>query len=65
VPERFQWILYLNPMTGVISAMRSLWLHQGTVNPRLLSISIFSAITLFIVGLVYFKAKEKEFADII
>ena len=65
VPQRFQWILYLNPMTGVINAMRSWWLHQGVVNTRLLGLSIVSALTLFVVGYIYFKTKEKEFADII
>jgi lipopolysaccharide transport system permease protein len=65
VPDRFLWILYLNPMTGVISAMRSWWLHQGTINPRLFAISVFSSVILFIFGLIYFKSKEKEFADII
>jgi lipopolysaccharide transport system permease protein len=65
VPERFQWILYLNPMTGVISAMRSLWLHQGTINRSFLAISIASSIILLLVGYRYFKSKEREFADII
>jgi lipopolysaccharide transport system permease protein len=65
VPQRFQWILYLNPMTGVINAMRSWWLHQGTVNTRLFTLSIFSALVMFIVGYIYFKSREKEFADII
>ena len=65
VPQRFQWILYLNPMTGVINAMRTWWLHQGTINTRLLGLSILSALVLFIVGYIYFKSKEKEFADII
>jgi lipopolysaccharide transport system permease protein len=65
VPERYQWILYLNPMTGVITAMRSWWLHQGTVDPKLLLLSVCSAVVMFILGLIYFKSKEREFADII
>lgn len=65
VPQRFQWILYLNPMTGVITAIRSWWLHQGTVNAGLLVISIISSIVLLLAGFIYFKSREKEFADII
>lgn len=65
VPDRYQWILYLNPMTGVITAMRVWWLHQGTLNRNLLIISIVSSIVLFLVGYKYFKTKEREFADII
>jgi lipopolysaccharide transport system permease protein len=65
VPQRFQWILYLNPMTGVINTMRSLWLHEGGVDVGLLAISIISAVVLFVLGFIYFSFKEREFADII
>jgi lipopolysaccharide transport system permease protein len=65
VPERFQWLLYLNPMTGVITVMRSTLLHEGAVDWGLVGISVMSAGTLLIGGLIYFKRKEREFADII
>lgn len=65
VPHRFQWILYLNPMTGVITTMRNFWLHQGSVNVGLLAISIASALVMLILGFIYFSFKEREFADII
>ncbi len=65
VPDRFQWILYLNPMTGIITAMRSSLLNQGSINWALSAISVASALVLFAVGLLYFQAKEREFADII
>jgi ABC-type polysaccharide/polyol phosphate export permease len=45
--------------------MRSLWLHQGTINRSFLAISIASSIILLLVGYRYFKSKEREFADII
>jgi hypothetical protein len=45
--------------------MRSWWLHQGTVDPKLLLLSVCSAVVMFILGLIYFKSKEREFADII
>ncbi len=65
VPQRFQWLLYLNPMTAVINVMRSSLLNLGTIDWGLVSVSVLSAIVMFIVGLYYFKAKEREFADII
>lgn len=65
VPSRYQWILYLNPMTGVINAMRSSFLGLGKINWPLTSVSVVSAIIMFILGLLYFKSKEREFADII
>lgn len=65
VPQQYQWILYLNPMTGVINAMRASLLGLGTIDWPLTMLSVASAIIMFIIGLYYFKAKEREFADII
>lgn len=65
VPQQYQWILYLNPMTGVINAMRASLLGLGTINWPLTALSVLSATVLFVFGLYYFKAKEREFADII
>lgn len=65
VPQKYQWVLYLNPMTGVINAMRASFLGTAPVNWPLTAISVASAIFLFAFGLYYFKGREKEFADII
>lgn len=65
VPAQYQWILYLNPMTAVINGMRASLLGLGTINWPLTGLSILSAAVMFVFGLYYFKAKEREFADII
>lgn len=65
VPERFQWILYLNPMTGVITAMRGSLLHQGVVRWNLVGLSFFSAFVLLIGGVLFFQSRERRFADVI
>lgn len=65
VPAQYQWILYLNPMTGVITTIRSTTLGIGTVDWPLVMLSVASAFVFFTIGLYYFKAKEREFADII
>lgn len=65
IPERFQWILYLNPMTGVINAMRAAFLGDNPINWPLTGLSVLVACLLFAGGLYYFKGREKEFADII
>ena len=65
IPERFQWLLYLNPMTGVINAMRSSLLGLGAINWGLTAVSVVVSILAFIIGVTFFKAKEREFADII
>jgi lipopolysaccharide transport system permease protein len=65
VPAHYQWILYLNPMTGVITAMRYGLLHEGSLNWGYFIISMVSTVALFIIGLLYFKSQERKFADII
>jgi len=65
IPQQYQWLLYLNPMTGVINAMRSSFLGAGTIDWPLTMLSVGMAIVMFIGGLYYFKGREKEFADII
>lgn len=65
IPQKFQWILYLNPMTGVINMMRSSFLNTAPINWPLTWLSIGVAIIIFVLGFIYFKLKEREFADII
>lgn len=65
IPQKFQWIAYLNPMAGLITLARGLLLHTGTVDWRLLPISLLSALVLFVIGLVYFRKTERFFADIL
>ncbi len=65
VPEKFQWLLYLNPMTGVITAARATLLGTGVVDWALVGVSLLMAIAFFLVGIVYFRKTERFFADII
>jgi len=65
VPERWQALFGLNPMTGVVDGFR--WMLLGTPfpDPRMFVISVAVVILLFISGLVYFKRMENYFADVI
>jgi lipopolysaccharide transport system permease protein len=65
IPHKYQWILSLNPMSGVINTMRAGLLHQGSINWADLAISCISALVLLWVGMTYFKYTERRFADII
>jgi lipopolysaccharide transport system permease protein len=65
VPSKWQWVLSLNPMTGVIEGFR--WSLLGTAQPRLsvLLISAAMGIAFTVSGIVYFKRVERGFADVI
>jgi lipopolysaccharide transport system permease protein len=64
VPERWQWIMFLNPMTGFIEGFRSAVLGRPF---DFLSVGISSAVAVlvFFAGMAYFTKVERRFADII
>ena len=64
VPERWQWLLYLNPMTGLVEGFRSAFLGKP-FDLAGLGISCAITITLLIAGVMYFEKVERRFADII
>lgn len=64
VPERWQWLLYLNPMTGLVEGFRSAFLGKP-FDLTGLGISFIIAIVIFLAGVAYFEKVERRFADII
>jgi len=64
VPERWQWVLYLNPMTGLVEGFRSAFLGRP-FDLAGLGISFAIAFSVFLVGVAYFEKVERRFADII
>ncbi|MFW6145862.1 MAG: ABC transporter permease [Planctomycetota bacterium] len=63
VPERFRWLLVLNPMTGIIDAFRSGLLNQPVAWGSLATASC-GSVVIFLLGLVYFGRSERRFADV-
>jgi homopolymeric O-antigen transport system permease protein len=61
----FRYLIALNPMAGVIEAVRVVFSGGMTINWATLSISGASSILLFIIGFYYFKSTERFFADLI
>jgi lipopolysaccharide transport system permease protein len=64
VPERWQWLLYLNPMTGLIEGFRSAFLGKP-FDLAGLGISFAVAAIVLVIGVAYFERVERRFADII
>jgi lipopolysaccharide transport system permease protein len=64
VPKQWQWLLYLNPMTGLVEGFRSAFLGKP-FDLGGLGISIAVALAFFAVGAAYFERVERRFADII
>lgn len=65
VPERFQWLLALNPLSGLIEAFRYVVVPSHAFDWNLLMPSVVITAVLFVAGAAYFKSAEKVFADIV
>ena len=64
VPDRWRWLLYLNPMTGIIEGFRSALLGKP-LNLVALASSVAWAVVLLTAAVVYFERVERRFADVI
>jgi homopolymeric O-antigen transport system permease protein len=64
VPEGWRWLLYLNPMAGLIEGFRSAFLARP-FDVAAIALSLGVAFVLFLVGVTYFEKVERRFADII
>jgi lipopolysaccharide transport system permease protein len=68
VPERFQFLLGLNPMTSVVIGFRWALLGQNPEAQSYVWIFVLSLTTMVVVlisGLIFFRRTERTFADII
>jgi lipopolysaccharide transport system permease protein len=65
VQGKYQWLLALNPMGGVIHAYRASLLGHQPIEWSLLALSTFIIGALFVGGLYYFRRMEKVFADMV
>ena len=64
VPPRWRWLLYFNPMTGLVEGFRSAFLGRPIqVAPLVASFAI--GIVALAAGVAYFERVERRFADII
>jgi lipopolysaccharide transport system permease protein len=64
VPAQWRWLLYINPMSGLIEGFRAVFLGSA-FDFYGLAVSGAVAISLFLVGIAYFERAERRFADII
>lgn len=62
IPEKFKWMIYLNPMSGIIELFR--WSFFSTTFPSIyIVLGFIFPCLLFITGLFYFRKIEKLIAD--
>jgi lipopolysaccharide transport system permease protein len=63
VPEKYRWVVLLNPLSPVFEAFRAGFLGGGDVTITQLAVSFAVMIGVFIMGLMLFSRVEKTFMD--
>jgi lipopolysaccharide transport system permease protein len=64
-PEKFRWLLVLNPLSGLIEAFRYASVPSYPANWAMLAYSLAEIAVVFALGVLYFRRTEKAFADIV
>lgn len=65
IPTKYQWVSSINPMSGIITFSRSIFLHTTLPNWSHLGISTIAGVILLVFGIAYFRKTERFFADIL
>jgi len=65
VPKQFQWLIFINPIAGVVTSARNSMLRTAPVDWFILLISLGVSFMLLVLGIIYFRKAEKYFADVI
>ena len=63
IPEKWQLLYALNPMTGVVEGFRWALLGTETAPGPMLAVSSTIAVLVLVSGLFYFRRMERTFAD--
>ena len=61
---KYDWVLALNPMYGIIAAIRHVTLPNMSWNPWQFVLACFTSTIMCVVGMFYFRKTERRFADI-
>jgi lipopolysaccharide transport system permease protein len=65
IPESWRWLLYLNPLTGIIEMMRGVILRGEWPAPLSYTASLAASLVLFYAGRTLFMRKKTILVDII
>ncbi len=65
VPEKYQFLLVLNPLTGIIENCRATLIPTKQIDWYAFGISTGLITLIFVIGILYFKKTERTFADVI
>lgn len=62
-PEKYRWILYLNPMTTIINSYRDIFYYKQMPNLQGLLLVLAFSLLLLLIGIAVFRKLKKGFAE--
>jgi lipopolysaccharide transport system permease protein len=65
VPEKYRWLMELNPVTAPIEASRIALYGVGVTSPVMMLLSIGVTVVLLFLGLILFNRNERTFVDVV
>lgn len=65
IPERYQFVIALNPLSGIIETFRASLIPNREIDWSMLGISSILTILVVVVGAIYFRNTERTFADVV
>ncbi len=65
VIQNQKWLLYINPLSGIMQAQRFFIFGTPSMDWVMLGSAAILTLSIFFVGLLYFKAYERRLADVI
>ena len=63
VPERFQQLMYANPMTSIVLAYRDILYYQQMPEMKTLTTTVIFSVIFITVGIIVFQKCQKHFAE--
>ena len=65
LPEKWHWLLVLNPMASIVEGTRRAFLGAGIFDPAYYAVSAGITLIIFMVGLMLFQRSARTFVDTI
>lgn len=65
MPEKWKFLIYLNPMAPLIESYRLMLFGRGTFDPAAVGCSLFIMLSILVLGLLSYNRAARTFVDII
>ena len=65
VPEKYRWVLMLNPLTLVIGEMRKVFVFNQWPDPMIVGGLFLVSLVIFQIGYIWFMKTKRGFADVL